>query len=511
MEERSRSLRCGVKAIEVTGLQRRQEGQRVNGLDEKRAVIDIGSNTIRLVIFGGPPRAPTTILNEKVTARLGKAVVETGRLSERAMNGAVAALHRYSVLLEANGITHVETVATAATRDAANGADFLGRIAELGLRPRQLSGEEEAKLSAQGVIGAFPAARGTVADLGGGSLELVRIKGGQCKRGVSLPIGTLRLPALLEGGAVRFRKRLAKYLAESTWSAKPNETLYLVGGAFRAIARHLMFRARSPLDDPHGYEIGASEALLAFRRLARSTSSAPVPGVSQARLGSLPHAAALLAGMVRSLRPSRIVFSSWGLREGLMFSELPAHIRETDPLLAGVSTFTRAMGVDARQADEIADWLASFGIGTDPAQAGLLRSSIMLAIASRTVEPNLRAPTILDWALHKRWIGIDSPQRAMMAACIMADSNRILPQDVVKLAQPQAVEQATTWGLALRFCRRLTSLAPKLMAVCPMVRDGGRLVLSLHGSGAALASEAIEREFSLLAAYLGLKPEIVRT
>lgn len=479
-------------------------------MDDRQAVIDIGSNTIRLVIFDGPRRAPAIVLNEKVTARLGKGVVEAGKLSDRAMNVAVAALHRYAVLAAANGIANPETVATAATRDAANGAEFLERVTALGLQPRQLTGEEEAMFSAQGVIGAFPDARGTVADLGGGSLELVRIKGGQCKRGVSLPIGTLRLPALLEGGAVKFRKRLAKHLNDSGWSAKPDETLYLVGGTFRAIARQVMFRTGSPLDDPHGYEMNAADALAACQRLARSTNPTPVPGVSPSRLASMPQAAALLAGIVRSLKPSRIIFSSWGLREGLMYSQLAPQVRQTDPLLAGVSAFAGEMGVDAGLANDIADWLASAGIGTDAAQANLLRSSIMLAVASRTVEPNLRAPAILNWILHKRWVGIDGPQRAMMAACVMADSNRALPQEVAALALPRQIEEAVIWGLAIRFCRRLTSLAPTLIASCPLVRDGTRLVLNLRGDSAALAVDAIEKEFTLLAGYLALEPVIIR-
>ena len=479
-------------------------------MDDKQAVIDIGSNTIRLVIFGGPRRAPTLVLNEKVTARLGKGVVESGKLTDRAMNVAVSALHRYAVLAEANGISQIETVATAATRDAANGPEFLERVAALGLQPRQLTGEEEAMFSAQGVVGAFPDARGTVADLGGGSLELVRIKGGQCKRGVSLPIGTLRLPILLEGGAVRFRKRFAKHLNDSGWSAKPDETLYLVGGTFRAIARHAMFRTGSPLDDPHGYEMNAADALLACRRLARSTNPALVPGVSPSRLASMPQAAALLAGMVRSLKPSRIVFSSWGLREGLMFSQLAPQLRQTDPLLAGVSAFAGSMGVDADLADRIANWLASAGIGTDPGIREVLRSSILLAVAAQTVEPNLRAAAILEWTLHKRWVGIDGARRAMMAACVMAASNRALPQDLAGLASAGQIEEAMAWGLAIRFCNRLTSLAPKLIAACPLVRDEARLVLNLHGDSAALAVDSIEKEFALLAGYLGLEPLIIR-
>src|ERR1700712_478728 len=166
------------------------------GMDQRRAVIDIGSNTVRMVIYAGPPRAPSVVFNEKVTAKLGKALAETGLLSDKAAGAALSALARYAVLLKVQGITKVETVATAAVRDAANGPEFLAKIAALGLSPRLLSGQEEAVTSAWGVLAAFPDAHGIVADLGGGSLELTDIAGDTCEHGVSFPWGSLRLRAL---------------------------------------------------------------------------------------------------------------------------------------------------------------------------------------------------------------------------------------------------------------------------------------------------------------------------
>ena len=175
-----------------------------------RAVIDIGSNTVRLVVYSGPRRAPEVWLNEKVTAKLERDLVATGRMPDKAMDMALGALERFAALLPDIGVSMVDTVATAAVRDAENGPEFLERVRELGLEPRLLSGAEEAEASAMGVIGAFPGARGTVADLGGGSLELVTIENGQCSHAASLPLGTLRLPALRKEGGPSFRKAVGK-------------------------------------------------------------------------------------------------------------------------------------------------------------------------------------------------------------------------------------------------------------------------------------------------------------
>src|SRR5690606_38246071 len=158
----------------------------------------------------GPRRAPETWLNEKVTARLGRDLSRTGRMPNKAIELALSALARFAALLPDIGVRIVDTVATAAVRDARNGPEFLDRVRALGLDPRLLSGEEEARISATGVIGAFPGAHGTVADLGGGSLELVMLDQGGCSQGTSLPLGTLRLPMLQEDGPAAFRKAVAK-------------------------------------------------------------------------------------------------------------------------------------------------------------------------------------------------------------------------------------------------------------------------------------------------------------
>ncbi|MFM6933045.1 MAG: hypothetical protein ACKOUT_12470, partial [Novosphingobium sp.] len=398
----------------------------------------------------------------------------------------------------------VTTVATAATRDARNGPKFLERVRELGLAPRQLSGEDEARLSASGVIGAFPGAQGVVADLGGGSLELVRIKNGTCKRAVTLPLGTLRLPALLEGGQSKFSKRVAKTITESGWQVKADEPIFLVGGTFRAIARYMMFQAGSPFDDPHGFEASPKDTLLACRRLCRAANPPAVPGVSLARLADVPAAAALLAALIRSTKSSRVIFSAWGLREGLLVDGFSPAIRRQNPLAAGVDAFVEGMGVMRQSVDRVLDWIAPLTASLDPTPSPLLRASVALSLASRKIEPNLRACTVLDWSLHKRWIGIDGPQRAMMAACLVSASNRALPAAVADLAPAISLAEAIGWGLAVRLCIRLTSLAPGLIDASALLHAEGKLVLMLSEAAAPLATEPILRDLRQIADHFGL-------
>ena len=545
----------------------------------EQAIIDIGSNTVRLVIYGEPPRAPAVLYNEKVTARLGKGVAEDGRLSEKSMNAVLAALGRFETLLRLRGVKKVQTVATAAARDATNGPAFLQRVAALGLSPRLLSGEEEAVTSARGVLAAFPGAVGVVADLGGGSLELTDIDGENCTHGSSLPLGTLRLPALRGAGAAKFASRVKKMLGEADWSTAHGQPLYLVGGSLRALARYAMVRLDWPVDDPHGFELDPQEALAIARSLAagkrasdkvaaqkvfdarlvgprpagakatpaRATGAkgigevkGPEKGfggklvpaasggraladldgmrISASRLASLPDAAALLGVLVRELKPSRLIFSSWGLREGLLAGTFTTAVRGENPMVAGIANFvdTQTPGV-AANAEMVMAWTAKARLGTlspaAPADETLRYAATMLALASVRVEPNLRVETAAKWALRKRWIGISAEARAMVAMAVLANSSRTTPPaELRRLASAERLREAVAWGLATRLCRRFTGAGPQAIAHSSLTvetRPGGaaRLVLAVRANMAALFNEVVEKDLRLLADCLGVAGE----
>jgi len=476
-----------------------------------RAVIDIGSNTVRLVAYSGSPRAPEVYLNEKVSARLGRDLSATGLMPERAMDHALSALGRYATILADLDVEDVQVVATAAVRDARNGPEFLERVRALGLSPRLLSGEEEAQFSAMGVTGAFPGARGTVADLGGGSLELVMIEDGVCRDGISLPLGTLRLPALRQDGPASFRKAVEKELARAGWAAAHPGPLYMVGGTWRALAAFAMRKADHPLTDPHGFRLERDEADRVARKVERMSPEelSPIPGIANSRAAGLPDAAAMLRVVLQDLRPDGLVFSSWGLREGLLFGRLEEGARAQDPLLASIAQFCEPRGGTATMAAQIAAWTVDVantgGHVADDGSERLRLAATMLALAAARLEPNLRQRHAYSWAMDKRWLGLDPAGRARLAAALMGACGKTgLPSDLSRLASEEALREAVAWGLAIRLCRRLGAGSQVSLLSSTLRREDDRLVLWVEESRAQLAAGPVEGDLKTLAQWIGL-------
>lgn len=282
-----------------------------------RAIVDIGSNSIRLVVYGGPRNAPVPLYDDKITASLGRGVVADGRLDQDSVVLALKALRRFAALLRLLDGAELRVVATAAVRDAANGAEFLALVRALGLPVELLSGEDEARASAWGVLAAHPGAMGIVADLGGGSLELALIGPDGVGECVSLPFGVMRVAAIRAGGRGRLRKALRDALEPLGWLERARgQRLYLVGGAWRALDR-----ARAHIDCAAPMiPIAAADArALKGRVRARGPARlAAIPGVSAGRAAQLAHASALLSALVAELAPADVEVSAAGLREGLL-------------------------------------------------------------------------------------------------------------------------------------------------------------------------------------------------
>ncbi len=484
-----------------------------SGTKPGQAILDIGSNTVRLVLYGGSMRAPGVLLNEKVTAQLGRAIASDGVLAQEAIDLAMLGLRRFALLLEDLGIDDVETVATAAVRDASNGGEFVAALKELGFNPRVISGEEEACLSASGVAGAFPGACGVVADLGGGSLELVDIADGKPGKAVSLPLGTLRLPEFSESadGPAGMRKSLVKALKKGAkqfdGELGKGQPLYLVGGTWRTMAVFAMQEQGHPLSDPHGFTLSAKEAA----KLAKNLASQSVDDlkarerISSMRAEKLPDAAVLLQALLARLKPSFLVFSSWGLREGLLYDRLPSHAKSQDPLLAGIGEFAKQRGAPPTLAARIAGWTVDAAPAQKHGSERLRLAATMLSLASMQIEPNIRHPQSADWALYKRWIAVSDQDRAMLAAAIAANGNQLsLPETVTELASPEALEEAICWGLAVRLARRLGANSRRSLRVSRLIVRDKTLVLRLEKSHEALFGVPTEKDIILLADRLGM-------
>ena len=349
--------------------------------ERPRAIIDIGSNTIRLVVYGNPPRAPHVLHNEKTVARLGRDLSRTGKIPGKAAKLGLDVLRRFARLIEELRIDDVEAVATAAVRDAKNGADFLEKVRELGFAPRLLSGNEEAQASADGVLGAFPDARGVVADLGGGSLELMEIDHENRGNGTTLPLGTLRLPSLPANKGKK--AAIAKVIEKSGFRAAKGETLYLVGGTLRAFGRLAMIEMKSPLEDPHGFVLEAGDARRIAKRFARRKADkiAGIEEISSSRKEMIGDASALVGALLGEFEPDRVVFSAWGLREGLLMQRLPSELRVQDPLLSAVTAYAARRDVTAQTGAMVAGWISGLPGARAEGTERLRLVTAMLALA----------------------------------------------------------------------------------------------------------------------------------
>ena len=495
----------------VTGSRKADREGKFSGNRVERAIIDIGSNTVRLVLYGGSPRAPVILFNEKVAAQLGREIAKTGRLADAAIELAMRGLSRFALLLRELKVEVVDVVATAAVREATNGTDFAKTVEALGFAVRVLSGDEEARTSAMGVLGAFPGAHGIVADLGGGSLELVMVADATCGAATSLPLGTLRLPDHRGADAVETLGNLSAQLQAADWLEHVDGTLYLVGGTWRAMAVVAMEERGYPLTDPHGFELPLDRALELARTISESDPEVlrTSPRISTMRSANLPDAGLLLLSLLRTIQPKTVSFSSWGLREGVLFDELEDFAQKQDPLLAGVGEFATSRGCPPVLATHVARWTLGAVPLASQGSERLRLAATMLALASMQIEPNLRREIAMDWALHKRWIAVDASGRAMMAAAVSANGNVCdSPETLRKLASEEQLEEAISWGLAIRLCRRLGGRSNATFTISDLRTEDEKLVLSLEKSHEAFFGIPNEKDMALLADRLGLTPEL---
>ncbi len=491
------------------------------GAPARSAIIDIGSNSVRLVVYRGRHRVPGVLFNEKVMAGLGRQLATDGRLPPDGVEQALAALARFAALVAAMGVDTVRTVATAAVRDASDGPDFIARVtAETGLAVEVIDGPTEALGSAWGVLAGIPGADGVVGDLGGGSLELVRVADGAVGERISVPLGALRLDAARARGERALERLIADGLGRVGWAGQGRgRPFYAVGGSWRALAQVHMQLTGWPLPVVHQYAMPADAPAMLVRELKATSPKAlrAIPSLSASRIPQLPGAAALLAAIVERFGASAVIPSAYGLREGLLFQTLPPAIRAQDPLVAGAAEAAARAGRMANgDALAVGDALLAF---TDPlfaAEAPSLRrirhAACHLADTAWRAHPELRAEDGLDTALHGSWVGIDAQGRAMLGAALWTVNGGGHPHPdtaiLDRLAPPALLELARRWGLALRLGQRLGGGTAAPLRQARLAAGPRSLVLSLPRACAALYGESVERRHRALAQALHLEPRL---
>jgi exopolyphosphatase/guanosine-5'-triphosphate,3'-diphosphate pyrophosphatase len=472
-------------------------------------IIDIGSNSIRLVIYEGEGRIPSILFNEKIMAGLGKGLAKTGQLDPDAVKRTVAALARFRRLAEDMGVVKLRTVATAAVRDASNGPDFIAQLATVGLPVELLSGAAEASLAGHGVLAAIPEADGIVGDLGGGSLELVGVKGGDVGKGISIPFGVLRVAQMKLGSSRALDRALAKALNKAGWKGtSEGRPFYMVGGSWRALARLHQTLTDYPLPIVHQYVLAPSEAQRLVRALGQLDPKRikAIGGISSSRVSSLGDAAMLLAALVRYLKPSTLVVSAYGLREGLLHSSLSDSVRAIDPLIEASREEGIRQGRFPEHGDLLDRWIAPLFANEPPQLARLRHAACLLADVGWRAHPEFRAERGLDVALHGNWVAIDASGRAMLGQALFTHfgGEGVCPI-VNQLIGYDMAAKAMQWGLATRLGQRLSGGVPEPLESSGLSFEGGAIVLTLRGEDKALYGEAVERRHKMLAESLQLK------
>jgi len=476
----------------------------------RTGIIDIGSNSVRLVVYQGPPRLPATLFNEKVMAGLGRGLAETGDLAPEALDLATEALERFAALAREMEVESLRTVATAAVRDAANGRVLLDAAARIGLPVELLSGEQEAMAAGMGVLSAIPDADGIVGDLGGGSLELVRIKKGEIRDRVSFPLGVLRVAALRTKGKGAIDRRVVKLLDQAGWTGRGKGLpLYLVGGSWRSLARLDMNLKRYPLPVIQHYAMSPATIASLVRSVSHIEKGTlkDVPGISSQRAPMLNDAAALLAALLRHLKSERTIVSSFGLREGLLYEALDAETRQQDPLIVATREEGRRLGRFAEHGDLLDRWIAPLFQDT-PGMERLRRAACLLADVGWHANPEFRAERGAEIALHGNWVAVDARGRAVIAQALWTSlgGGASTPAPLDQLAPVADLRRAMLWGLAMRLGQRLSGGVAGPLERSKLGEDGAALTLHLAGSDVALYGEAVQKRHAALAAMCDRTP-----
>jgi exopolyphosphatase/guanosine-5'-triphosphate,3'-diphosphate pyrophosphatase len=478
------------------------------------AVVDIGSNSIRLVVYERPCRAPIALFNEKSISTLGRSLASTGRLGREEMDAALRALRRFAHIARALRAREVEYVATEAVRRAANGSEFLALAERAVGRPLTvLSGHEEAHTAAMGVAHSFHRPDGIVGDLGGGSVDLsVVTPAGPIAPYGSLPIGTLPVTRMLMEDRTVAARLVDNRLDSLPWldGAARGRSFYVVGGGWRALARIRLAITDTPLKVVHDYRISAEEAVKLGRSIValEDEELVTLPGMPGRRMPTVRAAALLLERVVRKVRPDTIVFSAFGLREGRVFLRLSEEQLAEDPLLAGAHDFGRTRSRVPMIGRAMGDWTAPLFPGESPDQRRLRLAVCEVSDSAWREHPAFRAREAFYRLAQYPFIGLDHAERAFLAyACFIryeGGSDDLFIRPILSLLPEADRRRAELLGAALQLGYRVSAAVPDLLAASRLEVAGDELVLHLPDPDMAPDPDIARPRLRAVAKALGL-------
>jgi len=477
------------------------------------AVVDIGSNSVRLVVYDGLRRSPTPVFNEKILCGLGKGVAITGCLGDEGIVRALAALRRFRTLARQIGAKEVYALATAAAREAANGEEFIDSAEQaMGCNIDVLTGKEEARLAALGVIAGIPDADGIAGDLGGGSLELIDIKDGKVRNGVTLPLGPLRLIDMSGGSVAKARKIVDGYLEETEILKQlKGRVFYAVGGTWRNLARLHMAQTKYPLHVLHCYTLTRQQASGVADLVSGLSPSSlkTIREVSKSRSDTMPYGALVLERLLEHSKPKLVEVSVYGVREGLLYAKLPRRKREADALLASCWDFARRYARSPEHELELCDWTDQlFGEGSlkeTAVQRRLRYAACLLADIGWRAHPDYRAERSLGMISQAAFVGVDHPGRVFLALTIFYRyEGELASNGLTRLLDDEWNARAHLLSNVFRLAYILSAAMPGMLPKIKLeLAEGKKLILRLPRKLVDLMGERVEKRLAGLAAELG--------
>ena len=504
----------GLAARAATPIPAPTETGYASGKRTRVGVIDIGSNSVRLVVFEAEGRAPYYLFNEKIMCGLGQGLDTTGRLSADGRRRALMVLRRYQALCKIFGVDSTIAVATAAVREASDGEDFVCMVkSRTGLQVRITQGEEEARYSACGVLLGSPHAEGLVADLGGASLEVAEIGAGRVGACASLPIGPLRLsPEIVDVREVR--KSIDAKLASCPVLNRRYRHLHLVGGSWRALARVHMNRTRYPLRVLHEFSLPRGDA----RKLAKWAAHQRVEGLarfsdaSESRLRVTPFGGLVLDRLIKFCGARKVILSAFGLREGVLFEHLPLEQRLDDPLIAACTEFERRHARFPGYGRELFDWVRPLFADSGPGELRLMHAACLANDVEWREHPDYRAAIAFEAMMRVDVAGVDHEERLFVALALLfrhKGARRAAAKlDVFGLLETTRIERSERLGRAMRVADHLSGACGGVLPHCPLLLLDDRLSLAVPPQFAALAGESVESELVILGRLLGRRTQI---
>jgi len=483
------------------------------------AVIDIGSNSVRLVVYDHLGRAPLPRFNEKSLCGLGDGLAESGELGQKAIEQTLHALHRYTAVATAMDVSRVDIIATEAVRRASNGADLVKAIArQTGLETHVLSGQEEARFAALGVISGFHRPKGLVGDLGGGSLDLADVVVDRVgEQRISLPVGALPITIAMTEDPSAAKRRVDDFLADELPSIMAFPTFYAVGGGWRALARVHMAMTDAPVKIAHGYSIDGEEARMFAKSIRRLdiAAVAALPNVPTRRIKTLPAAALVLDRVLKRLKPERVVFSALGLREGWLHEQLPDADRALDPLIEGARDFARPLARIPAFGNALVRWTHGLFPAEPESEKRLRITASALSDIAWSDHANVQARLSFERVIQFPFVGLDHEERVYLAAIIHArydgkpDDPALEP--AINLLSQHQRHRAQILGRAMLLGHRFSGSVPEILDTARIVVEADRISLEVSDTESVPDSDAVRSRLRNLAKVIGVRrSEIIK-